>query len=129
MAVNHTPAYYDGALCVAEMGGRIYGLDTKTGNKLWHHDLIDARGRFCYCAPAVHEGAFYAGVMRRTARLRAADGHVEWEEVMGRADDWISSYGSPAVDGGHVVMAGNFSAGKSLIAAKAATGNEEWGHP
>ncbi len=128
MAVNHTPAYHEGVLCVAEMGGRIHGLDAKTGNEVWHHDLIDDRGRFCYCAPAVHDGAFYAGVMRRTARLRAADGHVEWEKVLGSDNDWISTYASPAVSGDTLVMGGNFSGGASLAAVDAGSGKEKWGH-
>jgi outer membrane protein assembly factor BamB len=130
MAVNHTPAYSSGVLCVAAMGGRVYGLAADSGQELWHHDLIDADGRFSYCAPAIHNGSFYAGVMRRFAKLRPSDGHVEWETQVGGADsDWISSYGSPAVDGERVVMSGRFSKGDSLVALQADDGSKAWGHP
>lgn len=128
MAINHTPAYHAGVLCVAEMGGRIYGLDAKSGDELWHHDLIDDRGRFSYCAPAVHEGSFYAGVMRRTARIRASDGHVVWDKLIGSDTDWISTYSSPAVSGVTMVLGGNFSGGASLAAVNTADGKQRWGH-
>lgn len=129
MAVNHTPAYADGIICVAEMGGRIYGLDAATGRERWHHDLIDQRGRYNYCAPAADDGWFYAGVMRRMARLRPADGHVDWERQIGGADnDWISSYGSPAVADGGIAMTGQFSRGDSMVFANATNGAKLWGH-
>jgi outer membrane protein assembly factor BamB len=129
MAINHTPAFAGGILCVAEMGGRIYGLEAATGRKKWQHDLIDDRGRYSYCAPAARDGWFYAGVMRRFAKLRAADGAVEWEKQIGGADnDWISSYGSPAVSGGMLVMAGQFSRGESVVIARASDGSRVWGH-
>lgn len=129
MAINHTPAYSEGVLCVAEMGGRIYGVDVATGKKRWHHDLIDNRGRYNYGAPAAHNGWFYAGVMRRMAKLRPADGHVEWEEQIGPSDnDWISSYGSPAVDGSYLAMSGMFFAGETVTIARTVDGSKVWGH-
>jgi len=130
MAINHTPAFSDGILCVAEMGGRVYGVDAATGERRWHHDLIDNRGRYSYCAPAVHDGHFYAGVMRRMARLRPQDGHVEWEEQIGGGDnDWISSYGSPAASDGLLVMTGMFSRGDSVVAVRTDDGSKVFGHP
>lgn len=129
MAVNHTPAYFNGVLCVAAMGGRVHGVEAATGKEVWRHDLIDSDGRFSYCAPAVHDGWFYAGVMRRFAKLRPSDGHVEWEGPVGNADnDWISSYGSPAVGSGKVVMAGHFSRGDSLSVLREADGSKVGGH-
>ncbi|HVJ87415.1 MAG TPA: PQQ-binding-like beta-propeller repeat protein [Caulifigura sp.] len=129
MAVNHTPAFSGGVLCIAEMGGRVKGIEAATGKKLWQHDLIDSDGRFSYCAPAVHEGAFYVGVMRRFAKIRAADGHVDWEGPVGKANsDWISSYGSPAVSGGRVVMSGHTSP-EGLCVMNETDGARVWGHP
>lgn len=130
MAVNHTPAFSDGVLCVAEMGGRIYGIDAATGRERWHHDLIDHRGRYSYCAPAVHQGRFYAGVMRRLARIHPQDGQVDWEKQIGGGDhDWISSYGSPAVAGELLVMTGMFSRGDSVVAVRSDDGAKVYGHP
>src|SRR3546814_12671263 len=71
LAVNHTPAWWDGTLCIAEMGGRIIGLNAKTGSKKWEHHLIDKHGRYLYGAPAAADGFFYAGVMRRMAKIEA----------------------------------------------------------
>ncbi len=130
MAINHTPAFSEGVLCAAEMGGRIYGVDAATGHERWHHDLIDDRGRYSYCAPAAHDGSFYAGVLRRVAKLRPRDGHVGWEQQLGASDsDWISSYGSPAVGGETLVMTGQFGRGDSVVAAATANGSKSWGHP
>jgi outer membrane protein assembly factor BamB len=129
MAVNHTPAFSNGVVCIAEMGGRIYGLDAKTGKELWHHDLIDNRGRYNYGAPAVHNGWFYVGVMRRVAKIRPADGHIEWEKQVGRSDnDWISSYGSPAINGNFLAMGGMFFRGETLTIVNTETGSRIWGH-
>lgn len=129
MAVNHTPAYYKGVICIAEMGGRIYGLDAKTGKELWHHDLIDNRGRYNYGAPAVHNSMFYVGVMRRIAKIRPADGYIEWEKQVGRSDnDWISSYGSPALKGNFLAMGGMFFRGETLTIVNTETGSRIWGH-
>ena len=130
MAINHTPAYAEGILCIAEMGGRIYGLDAKTGKEQWHHDLIDNRGRYNYCAPVADNGWFYAGVMRRMAKLRYADGHVDWEKQIGSSDhDWISSYGSPAVGDNFLAMSGMFFGGEALTIAQTEDGSRVWGHP
>ncbi|MBA4147121.1 MAG: PQQ-binding-like beta-propeller repeat protein [Verrucomicrobia bacterium] len=130
MAINHTPAYAKGILCVAEMGGRIYGLDAVSGEKRWHHDLIDDKARYSYCAPVAHDGWFYAGVMRRLARLRVSDGQLSWEKQIGGADnDWISSYGSPAANGTYVVMSGLLSSGGGVVVSRANDGSKIWSHP
>ena len=130
MAINHTPAFAEGVLCVAEMGGRVYGVDAATGRERWHHDLLDHRNRYSYCAPAVYDGRFYAGVMRRLARLQPEDGHVDWEAQIGGADnDWISSYGSPAAGSGLLVMTGMFSRGDSVVVVRTDDGNRVYGHP
>lgn len=127
MAVNHTPAYAEGMLCVAEMGGRIYGLDAGTGRQQWYYDLIDNRGRYSYCAPAAHSGWFYAGVYRRIAKIRARDGHLSWEEQIGPGDyDWISSYGSPAVNDDFLAMSGMLFAGETVTVARTGDGSKAW---
>lgn len=129
-AVNHTPAIAGDTLCVAEMGGRIHGLDAATGQPRWHHDLIEPAGRFSYCAPALADGSLFAGVLRRMAKLDPATGRVHWERRIGTSDtDWISSYGSPAVHGDVLVMTGQFGRGESLVAVRASDGEKLWGHP
>lgn len=129
LAVNHTPAFAEGVVCVAEMGGRVYGLEAGTGKERWHHDLIDNRGRYNYSAPVEHNGWFYAGVMRRMAKLRVADGYLDWEKQIGKSDnDWISSYGSPAVSGDYLAMSGMFFGGEALTVAKTHDGSRMWGH-
>jgi outer membrane protein assembly factor BamB len=68
--------------------------------------------------------------MRRFAKLNAADGYAEWEtQVGGSNSDWISSYGSPAVQGKRVIMSGRFSRGDSLAALNTEDGAKAWGHP
>lgn len=129
LAVNHTPAYWKGTLCIAEMGGRIIGLDAATGKKKWEHMLIDAHGRYNYGAPTAAEGHFYAGVMRRLARIEAETGQLSWEAQAGTSDnDWISSYGSPAVQGDYLAMSGMYFMGQALAVLNTSDGKPVWRH-
>jgi outer membrane protein assembly factor BamB len=128
-AINHTPAYANGTLCVAEMGGRVYGIGAKTGERLWLHDLLDPRGRYSYCAPIALEGSFYAGVMRAFVQMRPSDGRAAWQQKIGDTDtDWISSYGSPAAAGDYLAMSGR-TKGDAVVVASRKDGKKVWGHP
>lgn len=129
LAVNHTPAYWNGTLCIAEMGGRIIGLDAASGKKKWEHRLIDEHGRYNYSAPVADAGFFYAGVMRRMAKLDAESGRLAWETQAGTSDnDWISSYGSPAVGNGYLAMSGMYFMGDALAVLRTSDGSPVWRH-
>ncbi|CAN5451451.1 hypothetical protein BH23VER1_BH23VER1_04010 [soil metagenome] len=127
MAINHTPAFSDGILCVAEMGGRVYGLDAGTGQEVWQYHIIEPLSRYLYSAPAIHDGKFYAGVMRRVAQLAPADGAAAWQRVIGSDLDWISCYGSPALSGNILVMSGQFGA-ENVVARRIDDDTKLWGH-
>lgn len=47
-AVNHSPAYEKGIICIAQVGGRVHGICAETGKKLWQHDLGDNISRWIY---------------------------------------------------------------------------------
>jgi outer membrane protein assembly factor BamB len=128
-AINHTPAYYDGIVCIAEVGGRVRALSATTGGQIWQHDLLDNLGRYCYCAPAAEGGKFYVGTSYRFARLDAYTGAVDWERAVGGGSDWISSYASPAVSGSYLAMGGMWVSGSNdFVLLDKLSGNILWSH-
>lgn len=105
-SINHSPAYSSGIICAAEVGGRVYGLNAQTGAQVWQKNLLSHLDRYSYCAPAAKGGKFYVGTMRRLSKITASNGSVDWE-ANPNGNDWISSYGSPAVGESQIAMAGN----------------------
>ena len=129
-AINHTPAYQDGILCICEVGGRVYGVSSVTGLEVWRHDLLDPLGRYIYAAPAAEGGKFYVGSVNRFARLNAETGVADWEKriATGGSTDWIAGYGSPVVSGNTLAMGGMWTSGNDLLVMNKATGDTIWSH-
>ncbi len=130
-AINHTPAYHAGMICIAEVGGRVYGVNARSGSIVWKHDLLDNLGRYNYCAPCADGDAFYVGTLKCLACLDAKTGNVRWEgPVPGAGDtDWLGSYGSPAVWGGRVALGGMVGRRDNLYVMNEDTGEAKWSHP
>jgi outer membrane protein assembly factor BamB/predicted phosphodiesterase len=101
-AIAHTVAYYDGRVYAVDIGGRVYALDANTGQLIWYHDLGEYPERWIFSAPTVKEGILYVGSSAHFAALNAATGDSVWTNTDGY--DWISSYASPALGRGKVLM-------------------------
>ncbi len=137
-SINHSPAYEAGVVCIVEVGGRVYGIDTESGKELWRHDLGDNIGRWIYGAPAADEGKFYVGSVNRFARIDARTGKVDWEkwlagtepaEKAGYPTDWISAPVSPAISGKYLAMGGFWTGKDNLFVVDKTTGQTIWSHP
>jgi len=129
-SINHSPAYEAGVICVAEVGGRVYGISSETRKELWRHDLGDNIGRWIYGAPAADEGKFYVGPVNRFARIDAKTGKTDWEKRLadGADNDWISASVSPAVSGKYLAMGGFWTGGENLFVVDKETGERIWAH-
>ncbi|MBN1477491.1 N-acetylmuramoyl-L-alanine amidase, partial [Candidatus Sumerlaeota bacterium] len=104
-AVCHTVATDGERVYASDHGGRVYAFDAETGGEIWTHDLHgDARFRWIYSAPAIVEGRLVCGSSGGLASLDCETGEPLWEIRPG--GDWISSWCSPAVADGVVVMGG-----------------------
>lgn len=126
-AINHTPAYNSGILCVAEVGGRVLGLSASSGEIVWEYLLLDELGRYNFSAPCAEGAHFYVGTLRRFARLNALTGQETWAQNFG-GSDWISSYGSPAVSGNYLAVCGMWNSGDDMLVRNKNTGASLWSH-
>jgi outer membrane protein assembly factor BamB len=89
--------------------------------------LGDAVSRWIYSAPVVDDGVLYVGSSAFFAALEAATGKVLWTSSPGR--DWISSYSSPTVGDGRVLLGSMWLDRRSLFALDAKTGKTAWRAP
>ncbi len=130
-AINHTPAYSNGILCIPEVGGRVYGIAASDGHIVWQQDLLDNLGRYNFCAPCAEGGYFYVGTLRYLARLSVLTGAVGWAGAVpgGGGSDWISSYGSPAVSGNTLAFGGMWASGNDMFLLNKNTEAAIWSHP
>lgn len=123
-AIHHSIAYAEGRVFASAAGGRVYALEAGSGRLVWRHDLGDRVSRWIYAAPVVDEGVLYAGSSAFFAALEAAKGRELWTANPGR--DWISSYSSPAVGKGRVLLGSMWLDGRSLFTLDRATGETAW---
>jgi outer membrane protein assembly factor BamB/predicted phosphodiesterase len=127
-AVNHSPAYHKGKVFAADVGGRLYALDSSRGKELWHYDLGSSTTRWIFSAPATEKGIVYAGSSAYFAALRCKTGSLIWKNEEGQ--DWITSYASPAVANDRILMGGMWISIKgkegSLYAMDKANGTVLW---
>lgn len=127
-AVAHTVAYHGGKVFAVDIGGRVYALDGATGQLIWFRDLGEYPARWIFSAPTLKDGVLYVGSSAHFAALDIRTGEPVWTNTDGY--DWISSYASPAVGGGKVLMGavwlqfGNKYG--SLYAMNAESGAREW---
>lgn len=130
LAIAHTVVYHEGRVYGVDIGGRVYALDAGNGQLIWSHDLGDYPARWIFSAPTLKDGILYVGNSAHFAALDAKTGDTVWTNTDGY--DWISSYASPAVGGGKVLMGAVWLRFDrkygSLYAMNAETGTREWSH-
>jgi N-acetyl-anhydromuramyl-L-alanine amidase AmpD/outer membrane protein assembly factor BamB/predicted phosphodiesterase len=103
-AITHTVAT-DGELVYAsDQGGRVYAFDVETGATVWTYDLEDPTLRWVYAAPCLVDGHLICGSSKVLACVDPKTGEEHWSINPG--GEFISSYASPAVADGVVVMGG-----------------------
>jgi N-acetyl-anhydromuramyl-L-alanine amidase AmpD/outer membrane protein assembly factor BamB/predicted phosphodiesterase len=103
-AITHTVATDGERVYASDHGGRVYGLDCETGEVAWTYDLGDSTLRWVYAAPCLFEANLICGSSKYLANLDPSTGEERWAIEPG--GEFISSYASPAVADGVVVIGG-----------------------
>jgi outer membrane protein assembly factor BamB len=102
---------------LADLDGRVYALDLKTGDKRWQYETKSV----FMAAPAVHEGAVYLGDIDGVFYCLEADsGKLRWKYEAGAEIDSGANF-----HGEHVLFG---SQDATLYCLKAKTGQLVWTH-
>lgn len=103
------PAYYDGRVFVAEIGGALIALNAKTGKVDWKEDL----GAHLESSPLIVDKTLYIGTdSKQVLAIDTANGHKIWEYKAGAA---IKA--SPSFHDG-LIYVGNYQSGMLALGAK-----------
>jgi outer membrane protein assembly factor BamB len=115
----------DGAVVGLTMTGAVISLDATNGDVRWSRQLGDPWVRWCLGAPAVAHGCVFAGAAACFGAFDATSGALRWQrDDLARAD-WLSTWSSPAVADGIVLLAlSNDHA--HFVALDAITGRKLW---
>jgi outer membrane protein assembly factor BamB len=109
------PAYSDGRLFVAEIGGALIALNSKTGKVDWKRNL----NAHLESSPLIVGKTLYIGTdSSQVLAIDTANGHQIWEYKAG-----ASIKASPSFHEG-LIYVGNYQAG--MLALKAKTGKLVW---
>jgi len=109
------PAYYDGDVYVAEIGGALIALNAKTGRIDWKRDLE----AHLESSPLIVGNKLYIGTdSSQVLAIDADDGHKVWEYKAG-----ASIKASPSFHQGRIYV-GNYQSGMLALSAK--TGKLIW---
>jgi outer membrane protein assembly factor BamB len=109
------PAYSDGRVFVAEIGGALIALNSKTGKVDWKEDL----GAHLESSPLIVGKTLYIGTdSDQVLAINTANGHKIWEYKAG-----ASIKASPSFHDGRIYV-GNYQAG--MLALNAKNGKLVW---
>ena len=92
-----TVAIADGLLVAADLSGRIYGLDAKSGKHLWTHDT----GGHIWASPLIADGKIYIGNESGFLTILEAG---KTERVLATLDLYAPIYGSAIAANGAVYI-------------------------
>jgi len=132
-----TPLFHDGVLYFTADYGRVFAVDAKSGNIIWHYDpeYEDGFNAMLCCGP-IHRGLALKGDLVYSARLdakleafNAADGKVAWEAKIDEWKNGVTTNSAPLVVGDHVIIGvsgGEYGVRGYLKSFNAKTGALEW---
>ena len=119
-AVYSSPAIVGGRIYIGSTDGKVYCLNSNTGELVWSYTTINSLP--VYSSPAVADGRVYVGCMdNRTYCLDAQTGTLIWIFVTGYSMD----YSSPAVSGGRTYIASN---DMKIYCLNAINGSQVWNY-
>ncbi|MCS7208294.1 MAG: PQQ-binding-like beta-propeller repeat protein [Fimbriimonadales bacterium] len=99
-----TAAVQDGVVCTAGGDGKIYGLSLEDGTLLWQFQTE----MFVQSRVATAQGLFLVGCWdNHLYALEARTGALRWKQKFGRSFYYAPAIGSPATDGGRVIVPSN----------------------
>ena len=124
-SVKNSLALAGGVVIGVTVTGRVFALDASSGAEVWQRQLGDPSLRWIFHSPLVAGGRVYAGSAKHFAALDAATGDVVWVRDDLGDSDWISSYSSPALADG-VLVVGFLWQRTGLVGLDPETGETLW---
>ncbi|TXH36068.1 MAG: PQQ-dependent dehydrogenase, methanol/ethanol family [Rhodospirillaceae bacterium] len=132
-----TPLFRDGVLYFSADYARVFAIDARSGNIVWHYEPEYDQGlNAVLCCGPIHRGVaikddliYVAQLDAKLVALNRADGKVAWEA---KIDDWskgITTNSAPLIVGDHVIIGisgGEFGARGYLKSYDAKTGALQW---
>lgn len=132
-----TPLFRDGVLYFSADYARVFAIDARSGNIVWHYEPEYDQGlNAVLCCGPIHRGVaikddliYVAQLDAKLVALNRADGKVAWEA---KIDDWskgITTNSAPLIVGDHVIVGisgGEFGARGYLKSYDAKTGALQW---
>ena len=132
-----TPLFHDGVLYFTADYGRVFAVDAKSANIVWHYEPEYEEGfNAMLCCGPIHRGLALKDdlvySMRLDAKLEAfnaADGKVAWEAKIDEWKNGVTTNSAPLVVGDHVIIGvsgGEYGVRGYLKSYNAKTGAQEW---
>ena len=132
-----TPLFRNGVLYFSADYGRIFAVDARSGNIIWHYEpKYDQGFDAVLCCGPIHRGVALKDDLLYAVRLDAqllafnrADGKIVWQQ---KIDDWkrgVTTNSAPLIVGDHVitgVSGGEYGVRGYLKSFNAKTGALEW---
>jgi outer membrane protein assembly factor BamB len=129
---NATPLVHEGKVYTFGIGGKLHGLDQKTGKTIWSHDVLVEYGaktpEFGFSSsPLIYKNSLIVpvgGPGIGVIAFDAASGAVLWKQ-----HDFVNTYSSPIViqfDGKDEIV---LLAGSEVVGMNPTTGEMEWRYP
>ena len=132
-----TPLFRNGVLYFSADYGRIFAVDARSGNIIWHYEpKYDQGFDAVLCCGPIHRGVALKDDLLYAARLDAqllafnqADGKIVWQQ---KIDDWkrgVTTNSAPLIVGDHVIIGvsgGEYGVRGYLKSFNAKTGALEW---
>ena len=135
--LESTPLFRNGVLYFSADYGRIFAVDARSGNIIWHYEpKYDQGFDAVLCCGPIHRGVALKDDLLYAARLDAqlvafnqADGKIIWQQ---KIDDWkrgVTTNSAPLIVGDHVIIGvsgGEYGVRGYLKSFNAKTGALEW---
>jgi alcohol dehydrogenase (cytochrome c) len=135
--LESTPLFHNGVLYFSADYGRLFAVDARSGNIIWHYEpKYDQGFDAVLCCGPIHRGVALKDDLLYAARLDAqlvafnqADGKIVWQQ---KIDDWkrgVTTNSAPLIVGDHVIIGvsgGEYGVRGYLKSFNAKTGALEW---
>jgi alcohol dehydrogenase (cytochrome c) len=135
--LESTPLFRDGVLYFSADYARVFAVDAKSGNIVWHYEPEYEQGfDAMLCCGPIHRGlalkddmVFVARLDAKLVALNRADGKVVWEAKIDEWKNGVTTNSAPLVVKDHVIIGvsgGEYGVRGYIKSFNAKTGALEW---